>query len=94
MVDGRDRRHHRSLVRIVNRNVVVVNVGGKSRHRHLRQGNTYSGDVAIDVRNGVGQWSYGSYSADAVTVTVTRAPKVKIIDVGALKIDLPTRGRT
>ena len=76
--------HRRPVVRIVNRNVVVVRVDGKNRHRR-HQGNTYSGDVVIDVRNGVGQWSYGSYSTDAATVTVTSAPKVKIIDVGTLK---------
>ena len=84
MVDRSGHRHHRAVVRIVNRNVVVVKVDGKNRHRH-HQGNTYSGDVVIDVRNGVGQWSYGSYSSDAATVTVTGAPRVKIIDVGTLK---------
>ena len=77
--------HRRPVVRIVNRNVVVVKVDGRNRHRRHRQGNTYSGGVFIEVRNGVGQWSYGSYSSDAAAVTVTRAPRVKIIDVGALK---------
>lgn len=78
----RDRRHVR---RIVNRNVVVVKVDIDSgrRHRHYRQGDTYSGDVVIDVRNGVGQWSYGSYGADAATVRIEH--KAKIIDVGSLK---------
>jgi hypothetical protein len=87
MVQRSGQRHHRSLVRVVNRNVVVVKVGGTSRHRNYRPGNTYSGDVVIDVRNGVGQWSYGSYSADATIVSVTAAPKVKIIDVGTLKVN-------
>jgi hypothetical protein len=85
MVDRSGHRHHRNVVRVVNRNVVVVKVGGKNRHRRPHQVNTYSGDVVIDVRNGVGQWSYGSYGADAATVTVTSAPRAKIIDVGALK---------
>jgi hypothetical protein len=79
--------HRRPVVRVVNRNVVVVRVDGRSRHGHHRQGNTYSGDVVIDVRNCVGQWSYGAYSSDAATVTVTSAPTVKIIDVGKLKAD-------
>lgn len=85
MTDRSDHRRHRSVVRVVNRNVVVVKVGGTSRYRPYRQGNAYSGDVVIDVRSGVGQWSYGSYSADTATITVRSAPKVKIIDVGALK---------
>jgi hypothetical protein len=85
MADRSGHRHHRSVVRIVNRNVVVVAVGGRNRHRLHRQRNSYSGDVVIDVRNGVGQWSYGSYSADAAAVTVTTGPTLKIIDVGAMK---------
>jgi hypothetical protein len=87
MVDRSGHRHRRSLVRVVNRNVVVVKVDGKNRHHRYRPGNTYSGGVLIDIRNGVGQWSYGSYSSDAATVTVTSAPRVKIIDVGALRAD-------
>jgi hypothetical protein len=87
MVDRRGHRHRRAVVRVVNRNVVVVKVDGRNHHRLHRQGNTYSGDVVIDVRNGVGQWSYGSYGSDAASVTVTSAPKAKIIDVGTLKVD-------
>lgn len=84
MVDRSGHRHRRSLVRVVNRNVVVVKVGGGTLHRHHpKQGNTYSGDVVIDVRSGVGQWSYGSYAA-AIVSAVT-VPKAKIIDVGTLK---------
>ena len=89
MVDRSGHRHHRNVVRVINRNVVVVKVDGKNRHHH-HQRNSYSGDVVIDVRNGVGQWSYGSYeaySADAASVSVTTGPKLKIIDVGALKAD-------
>lgn len=87
MVDRSGHRHRRPVVRVVNRNVVVVKVDGRNRHRRHHQGNTYSGDVVIDVRNGVGQWSYGSFSAEAAIVTVTRAPAAKIIDVGTLKVD-------
>lgn len=87
MVQGNGHRHRRSVVRIVNRNVVVVNVNGKNRYRPHRQGDTYSGGVMIDVRNGVGQWSYGGYSSETASVVVTRAPRLKIIDVGTLKAD-------
>jgi hypothetical protein len=82
--DRKGNRHHRSTVRIVNRNVVVVKADGKFRHayRGYRQVNTYSGDVVIDVRNGVGQWSYGSFSADAVPAAAV--PNAKIIDVDAI----------
>ena len=85
MVDRSGHRHHRNHVRLVNRNVVVVKVDGKNRYHRHRPGNIYSGGVFIEVRNGVGQWSYGSYSSDAASLTVTNAPRVKIIDVGALK---------
>lgn len=79
-----DRRHIR---RVVVRAAVSVKVdgGGRSFHRRHRQDNTYSGDVVIDVRKGVGQWSYGSYGADVVSVTVRST--VKIIDVGSLTIN-------
>jgi glutamate synthase domain-containing protein 3 len=87
MVDRSGHRHRRNVVRIVNRNVVVVKVAAKSRHRHDRPGNTYSGDVVIDVRGGAGQWSYGSYSSDGSSISVTTGPKMKIIDVGTLKAD-------
>jgi hypothetical protein len=75
-----DRRHIR---RVVARAVVKIRVdgGGRSIHRRYRQGDTYSGDVIINVRNGVGQWSYGAVTSVSVTV----APRVKIIDVGAQK---------
>ena len=85
MTDRSGRRHHRNVVRVVNRNVVVVKVNGKHRHHYLRPAGTYSGDVAIDVRNGVGQWSYGSYGGDVASVSVAVVPKAKIIDVGTLK---------
>lgn len=87
MVDSSGHRHRRNVVRVVNRNVVVVKVDGKNRHRHNDQGNTYSGDVVIGVRNGVGQWSYGYEGSDTASISVTTAPKLKIIDVGTLKAD-------
>jgi hypothetical protein len=87
MVDRSGHRHHRNVVRVVNRNVVVVKVDGKSRHRRHHQSNTYSGDVVIGVRNGVGQWSYGYSNSDAASISVTTGPKLKIIDVGAMKAD-------
>jgi hypothetical protein len=85
MIDrSAQRRHpHRAAV-------VVVKVDGdrKAVHRRhrsanaYRPGNTYSGDVVIDVRPGVGQWSYGALSSSVVTV---RVPSMaKIIDVKAL----------
>lgn len=87
LTDRNAHRHNgRHVRRIVNRNVVVVRVDGDGgrHHRRHRQVNTYSGDVVIDVRNGVGQWSYGSYSSAAASVTVS-TPALKIIDVGTLK---------
>lgn len=87
MAERSGHRFHRNVVRVINRNVVVVKADGRSRHRHYRQGGTYSGDVVIDVRAGVGQWSYGSYSADAASIRVMTGPRMKIIDVGALKVD-------
>ena len=85
MADRSRQRLHRSVFRVVNRNVVVVKVDGRNHHHRHRQGDTYSGDVVIDVRNGVGQWSYGSYSAHPASVSVAAVPKAKIIDIGALK---------
>jgi hypothetical protein len=71
-------------IRVVNRNVVVVKVdAGKRRHKGFRSYGTYSGDVDISVRAGVGQWSYGTSSSLAVTEAAV--PMVKIIDVGSLK---------
>lgn len=88
MIDGRANRYDRRHVRrVVARAVVVVRVdgGGRSFHRRYRQGDTYSGDVIIDVRNGVGQWSYGSYSSSVVSIGIK--PNLKIIDVGTLKVN-------
>ena len=85
MTDRSGRRHHRSVVRVVNRNVVVVKADGRNRHRYRPPVNTYSGNVVIDVRSGVGQWSYGAYSVYAAPVAAVAVPRVKIIDVGALK---------
>lgn len=80
--DGR--HHHRRHIRVVNRSVIVVKVNAdRYRHHGLhRQGNTYSGDVVINVQNGVGQWSYGTLGVERVA---DAAPMAKIIDVGALK---------
>ena len=76
-----ERRHAR---RVVAKAVVVVKVNGGNRtiRRGESQGNTYSGDVIVNIRNGVGQWSYGSYSS---RLAVVAPPKAKIIDVGTLK---------
>lgn len=82
-MNGRDaeRRHVR---RVVAKAVTIVRIGGGKWHdRRSRQGNTYSGDVVIDVRNGVGQWSYGSLSSSVTTVRARS--KAKIIDVSSLK---------
>ncbi|MCB1445587.1 MAG: hypothetical protein KDJ87_07255 [Rhizobiaceae bacterium] len=84
MID-RDTRHHDGRkLRIVSRNVVVVKVDGDSRrHRRHRPADSYSGDVVIDIRNGVGRWSYGSLSERIASADV--APSAKIVDVGTLK---------
>jgi hypothetical protein len=84
MVSDRHHRHHRRHIRVVNRSVVVVNVNAAGR-RHYglhRQGDTYSGDVVIDVRSGVGQWSYGTLGVERMRVST---PSAKIIDVGTMK---------
>jgi hypothetical protein len=77
-----NRDRHR--LRVVNKNVVVVKLdGGKRRHKGFHSYGTYSGDVDISVRAGVGQWTYGT--SNSLAVTEAAAPMVKIIDVGRLK---------
>ena len=87
MLDGSHRNNRRYVRRIVDRSVVVLNFnGGKNQQiRHRGSRDTYSGDVMIDVRDGVGRWSYGGY--DAGVAAVRTVPNAKVIDVDAMKFD-------
>src|SRR5262245_32714716 len=68
--DARGFRHHRHDHQAVQRikvrtkvhvdNRVVVNIG--RQRQQIRAANTYSGEVAIYYRRGVGAWSYGTAS--------------------------------
>lgn len=91
--DGGNRRHHhhmgkriniRTSVRIVDRSRVTINVD-RLRHRQHRNVNTYSGDVAVYSRPGVGTWSYGSMSTTAEFEAAE--PDTKIIDMTGGKND-------
>jgi hypothetical protein len=79
-------RHHavkrivvRTNVRVDNR--IAVNIGPR-RHR-VHGANTYSGDVAVYYRSGVGAWSYGTVSAR--TSRLAFHPNAKIIDLSGGK---------
>jgi hypothetical protein len=67
--------------------VIKVDIDRSNRHRrhhrHDREVDTYSGDVDIYSRPGVGTWSYGVMPTD--DAIIINAPTVKIIDVGTLK---------
>lgn len=89
---GEHATRHRHVIRHINirtnvriiENRVTVNVDrNRGRHRMHRRANTYSGDVAVYYRRGVGTWSYGAYEAPARALT--GHPNAKIIDL--------TRGR-
>jgi hypothetical protein len=87
--DARGFRHHRhdhqgfqrikvrTKVHVDNR--VVVNIG-RQRHQ-IRAANTYSGEVAVYYRRGVGAWSYGTVGAR--TSRLAFHPNAKIIDLSA-----------
>jgi hypothetical protein len=84
-----ERLHHRhGIQRISIRNTVrvvertTIHIG--HRH-HNRGGDSYSGDVAIYSRPGVGTWSYGTLS-NAVD-TPSLASSAKIIDLRSGKND-------
>lgn len=83
---GREVAHRdRHRIRIVNRSVVVVKLDTRRHNRRsFSSYGTYSGDVDISVRAGVGQWSYGTSST--VAPVDAAAPTLKIIDVGRLKV--------
>jgi hypothetical protein len=77
-------RHHtikrisvRTNVRVGNR--ITINIGPR-RHR-VHGVNTYSGDVAVYYRRGVGEWSYGTVSVR--TSRLAFHPNAKIIDLGS-----------
>jgi hypothetical protein len=85
---GEHAMRHRHAIRHLNirtnvhvtQNRVTVNIDRNRRHHRLhRNVNTYSGDVAIYYRRGVGTWSYGSF--DAPESTLTLHPSAKIIDL-------------
>jgi hypothetical protein len=90
--DAGERMHrHHGAQRIVVRNTVRIidrsrTINVLARQRHRRQDvNTYSGDVAVYWRRGVGTWTYGSVG----TPIETRAyvPNAKIIDLKSGKND-------
>lgn len=66
---------------VIRRAIVNVDLH-RGRHRLHRQVNTYSGNVAIYHRNGVGTWSYGTTSG--TTVIADARPSLKIIDIDRL----------
>ena len=69
----------RTNIRIVNRNVIFNIADGRHRQRAHRQINTYSGDVDVYYRRGVGSWSYGSVGAPMNVDFVQ--PSAKIISL-------------
>jgi hypothetical protein len=84
-----ERFHHRhGIQRITIRNTVrvVERTTINIRHRHHNRGrDSYSGDVAIYSRPGVGTWSYGTLSS--VVETRSLASGAKIIDLRSGKND-------
>jgi hypothetical protein len=75
-------RHHavkriivRTHVRFDSR--IAVNIG--PRRHHVRGVDTYSGEVAVSYRSGVGAWSYGT--ASIRTNRLALQPNAKIVDV-------------
>jgi hypothetical protein len=82
-------RHHHFVKRIavktnvrVNNRIAVTVVDGGRRHRIYRN-NTYSGDVAVYYRHGVGSWSYGTVAAPESSLALH--PNAKIIDLNGGK---------
>lgn len=75
----------RTNIRIVNRNVTYNIERGRHRQRAYRQVNTYSGDVAVYYRRGVGSWSYGNVDAPSNVNFVQ--PNAKIISLESGKND-------
>ena len=69
----------KNAIRNIDRRIVVKVGRDHPRHRAFRDVNTYSGDVAINARNGVGSWSYGTSSAPADLVKT--GTTLKIIDL-------------
>jgi hypothetical protein len=89
---NRTSRHHHIIKRVVVKNNIRVNnrvaitvVDRRKHHRVRREVDTYSGDVAVYYRRGVGTWSYGSVEAPASSLA--RHPSAKIIDLRADKSD-------
>lgn len=83
---GRFSRHHHFVKRVVVRTnvhvdnrVAVTFIDRRNRHRVHRAVNTYSGDVAVYYRRGVGTWSYGTVDAPAGSLTLH--PNAKIVDL-------------
>jgi hypothetical protein len=86
-------RHHGvyrpGLHRVVVRNRVNIRqqlvIRRESHHRRHGQRDTYSGDVAIVSRPGVGTWSYGAVQGTVVGVSLSGT--VKILDLTSGKTD-------
>lgn len=84
LVDRRPAHRDVKRIRVVNRNVVVLNTRS-DRHRHHRRhwlGYGAGDYVVIHTRNGVGQWSYDTVDSGIEALAVPSGPKV--IDVDAL----------
>lgn len=79
---------HRNIkrIRVVNRNIVVLNARS-DRHRHHRHRGDWlgygAGDyVVVHMRNGIGHWSYDIVGGGSEALVAPSGPKV--IDVDAL----------
>jgi len=90
MVDRNSHRDRRFVHRHQDRRPMVIvridrdNGNHHKRFRnHRRQVDTYSGDVDIYSKPGVGTWSYGAMPSRIVVTS--GAPSAKIIDVGKLE---------
>ena len=81
--------HKPGLHRIVVRNRVNIRqrvvIRVDSHHRRHGSRDTYSGDVAIVSRPGIGTWSYGA--ARGTIVDVSLSSTVRIIDLTSGKTD-------
>ena len=84
-------RHKQKIV--IKRAGVVNIVLGNPQHRHRthRSYGTYSGDIAIVVRRGIGQWTYGAARATSYLTLKAPQPNAKIINVDSLSLNTVCR---
>lgn len=69
----------RNAVRVIDRGVAVNADRNRPPHRRPGDVNTYSGDIAVYSRSGVGSWSYGT--ANTPTDLAETNLTVKVIDL-------------